>query len=373
MTHASIRSRFTATYIIGVVMAVLLTMGGFHALFYFFGLSIRITSSRPTTPAYRFHSYLSLSIIAAVAAVIVALFFGYLLARGINRRIDALANGARYIAAGDLSMRVPVQGRDELAQLGATFNDMSGKLQDSLAQRKKLEVARRDLVANVAHDLRTPLAAIRAAAEALEDGVVEDKATSVRYLAAIRRETLHLSRLIEDLFALSQLEAGQLDLKPDPIDLEDIIQDSLAGLLPRIEQGGVRLAVDLSPVIPAVLADRQATRRVLTNILQNALTFSPADGVIAVRGMTAAEEIRVEVNNTGSVIPAADLEIGPNGLPRIFERFYRGDPARGGAGLGLAIAGELIRAQGGRVWARSSEEEGTTVGFSLPVYQNMQG
>ena len=192
-------------------------------------------------------------------------------------------------------------------------------------------------------------------------------------MAAIRRETLHLSRLIEDLFALSQLEAGQLDLKPDPIDLEDIIQDSLAGLLPRIEQGGVRLAVDLSPVIPAVLADRQATRRVLTNILQNALTFSPADGVIAVRGMTAAEEIRVEVNNTGSVIPAADLEIGPNGLPRIFERFYRGDPARGGAGLGLAIAGELIRAQGGRVWARSSEEEGTTVGFSLPVYQNMQG
>jgi len=286
------------------------------------------------------------------------------------RQIEALAVGARRVAAGDLETRVPLygHGQDELTQLGATFNDMVARLGESLDHQKRLEQARRDLVANVAHDLRTPLAAIQASVEALEEGVVQDKATEARYLAAVGRETRHLGRLIDDLFALSQLEAGQLELKPEPLYLEDIVQDCLSGLLPQLERQGIALAVDLPATLPPAWADRHAARRVLSNLLQNAAAFTPAGGRITVCGEQAAATVQIRVSDTGPGIPPGDLEPGADGLPRIFERFYRGDQARsgGGAGLGLAIASQLAQAQRGQVEAASVVGEGTTMSFTLP-------
>ncbi len=356
MKHASIRARLIVSYFTSVVLAVTLAPLAYHGLAGRLGLAVP-----PSLP-------LSLGLTMLVAAV-VSLLYGYVAGYDTIHMIETLTEGARRVAAGDLETPIPVRGQDELTQLAVTFNDMVARLRASLAHEKKLEQARRDLVANVAHDLRTPLAAVRASVEALEEGVAADEATRARTLAAISRETRHLGRLIDDLFALSQLEAGQLDLKPEAVYLEDLAQDCLAGLLPQAEREGIALAVDIPTTLPAVWANRQATRRVLSNLLQNALAFTPAGGRIALRGTPLSGGVQVEVSDTGPGIPPTDLEAGPDGLPRIFERFYRADTARsgGGAGLGLAIARELVHAQGGRIWVESVADKGTTFGFSLLV------
>lgn len=356
MKHASIRTRLIVSYFTSVVLAITLAPLTYH------GLAGRL--GFPTPPSLP----LSMGMIMLVAAV-VSLLYGYVVGYDIIRKIETLTEGVRRVAAGDLDTPIPVGGQDELAQLAAVFNDMVARLQASLAHEKKLEQARRDLVANIAHDLRTPLAAVQASAEALEEGVAADEATRARTLAAIGRETRHLGRMIDDLFALSQLEAGQLNLKPGAAYLEDLVQDCLAGLLPQAEREGIALAVDIPTTLPPVWADRQATRRVLINLLQNALAFTPAGGRITLRGVPFSGGVQVEVSDTGPGIPPAALEAGLDGLPRIFERFYRADAARSGSGtgLGLAIARELAHAQGGRIWVESVAGKGTTFGFTLPV------
>jgi signal transduction histidine kinase len=355
MHRTSIRTHLILTYFTSVVLAVTVVPLSYHWLAGLFGFGI--PSSYPGT--------LGLIMLGAAS---VSLLYGYAMGSGIIRRVQTLAAGAQRIAAGDLETRIPARGADELAQLGTTLNEMMTRLRKSLDQQKKSERARRDLVANVAHDLRTPLAAVQAAVEALETGVVEDEAARTRCLTAISRETRHLSRLIDDLFALSQLEAGQLELKPEKLYLEDIVQDCLIGLLPQVEQQGIALTVDLPAILPPVWADRLATRRVLANLLQNALAFTPTGERIAVQGTMVADGVRIKVSDTGPGIPSQDLEPGPDGQARIFQRFYRGDEARsgGGAGLGLAIARELVQAQGGHIEAASVVGEGTTIGFTLP-------
>ncbi len=355
MHQASIRTHLILTYFTSVVLAVTLVPLSYHWLAGWLGFS---------TPS----SYPESLGLVMLGAAIISLLYGYVMGSGIIRRVQVLAAGAQRIAAGDLETRIPTHGADELAQLGATFNEMMVRLRESLDQQKRSEQARRDLVANVAHDLRTPLTAVQVAVEALETGVAEDEATKKRCLTAISRETRHLSRLIDDLFALSQLEAGQLELKPEKLYLEDIVQDCLTGLMPQVEQQGIALKVNLPATLPSVWADRLATRRVLSNLLQNALAFTPTGGRITVHGTLVADGMRVEVSDTGPGIPSQDLEPGPDGQPRIFQRFYRGDEARsgGGAGLGLAIAKELVQAQGGHIEAASTVGEGTTIGFTLP-------
>lgn len=353
---SSIPFKLTITYIVATILVITLTPLIYHQLVEFFGFQIRPN----------IHGFTNRVL---VGSSIAALLFGYLVGRSLTRRIESVADGARRIAAGDLETHIPVRGNDELAQLGATFNEMAVRLRESLAEQKKLEQARRDLVANVAHDLRTPLAAVQAAAEALEEGIVRDEATATRYLATIGRETRYLGRLIDDLFALSQLEAGQFEFNPETLYLEDVVQDCLAGLLSQFEHQGLSLEVDLPATLPPVRADRHATRRVLANLLQNASAFTPAGECICIRGASTIDGVQVEVSDPGPGIPPEDLELGSEGVPHIFERFYRGDAARtgGGAGLGLAITRELIRAQGGRVWVESMVGQGTTLGFTLPA------
>jgi two-component system, OmpR family, sensor histidine kinase SaeS len=360
--HAGIRARLTLTYAISIVLAVALTYVSYH-----------VTQSAAVGVRLRVYELAAVADLGflgrmLLAAAVVSLVLGYVIARSLTHRIDALAVGARRIADGDLMARVPVQGDDEVAQLGATFNEMAVRLQESLAAQRTLERAWRDLVGNVAHDLRTPLADIQATVEAIEEGVVEDAPTITQYLGAVGRETRYLGRLIDDLFALCQLDAHQYQIAPQDVYLEEIVQECLASLLAQLEQAGLILVVDLPATLPPVCADRHATRRVLTNILQNARTFTPRGGRITIQGVATEKTIQLEVCDTGPGIPAVDMAPGPDGGPRIFTRFVRGDKARsgGGAGLGLTIARELIHAQGGQLWLNSEHGKETSVGFTLP-------
>jgi signal transduction histidine kinase len=361
--HVGIRVRLTVTYVISIVLAVALTFFSYH-----------ITQSAAVGQRLKLYELAAVADLGflgrmLIAATVVSLVLGYLIARSLTHGIDALAVGARRIADGDLMARVPVQGDDEVAQLGAAFNEMAARLHESLVAQRTLERAWRDLVGNVAHDLRTPLADIQAAAEALEEGVIEDAATTAQYLAAVGRETRYLGQLIDDLFALCQLDAHQYQITPQTVYLEEIVQECLTGLLAQLEQAGLTLVVDLPATLPPVCADRHATRRVLTNILQNARTFTPPGGRITLQGTATEQTVQLEVCDTGPGIPPADMEPGPDGTPRIFTRFVRGDKARsaGGAGLGLTIARELIQAQSGQMWLKSESGKGTTVGFMLPT------
>jgi signal transduction histidine kinase len=299
----------------------------------------------------------------------VALVFGRVLGGDMTQRISALTAGARRVAQGDLETHIPVQGHDDLAECAQTFNEMTARLRTALEQQQRLEQARRNLVANVAHDLRTPLAALQAAQEALEDGLAPDETAAAHYRATIGREARHLARLIDDLFALSQLEAQQFKLEPQKLYLEEIAQEALSSLLLPLERAHISLAVDLPADLPPVRADYHATRRMLVNLLQNALNYTPPGGQITIHGARTTQGVELVVSDTGPGLAPADLAPGLDGLPRLFERFYRGDAARagGGAGLGLAIVRELAQVQGGQVWAQNSPGQGASLGFSLPL------
>ncbi|MBI5031218.1 MAG: HAMP domain-containing histidine kinase [Chloroflexi bacterium] len=366
MKH-SIRFQLTLTYVIGVIMAVLLAYATFHIIVE--PWSVRLTlpfvsGSPPNDFDFLFRLLIS--------AIVVSVLLGALMAHNMTHRIAGLAAAAKSIAAGNLVTRVPTNPLgDELDLLGTTFNEMSDRLSESLAQQKKLEQARRELVANVAHDLRTPLAAVQAAVEALDEGVATDETTSARYRTAIGQQTRHLGRLIDDLFALSQLQAGQFELRLEAVYLENVLQDCLAGLMPQAERAGITMSVDLPAMLPPVRADRHAMRRVLNNLIHNAIEFTPAHGTITLTGTSIDHSVEIQVCDTGPGISPEDMEPGADGLPRVFDRFYRGDKARsrGGGGLGLTIVKELVQAQGGQISIKSKPGEGTSIGFTLPVYQ----
>jgi len=287
-----------------------------------------------------------------VGAVAVAGLLALVATAGIARRllgpVHDLTAAARRLAGGDLDARVSVRSRDEIGELAAAFNAMAA----SLARGEK---QRRQMVTDVAHELRTPLTNLRGQLEAMEDGLLQP---TPEVLESLREETRHLARLVEDLQELSLAEAGRLRLDPLPFPVEPEIRKVVAGLRP----GGPAVEVAAAG-LPEVFADPERFRQILRNLVENAITHTPPDGVIHVRGGVDGGLVRVEVEDTGS-------GIAPEHLERLFERFYRGDASRtratGGAGLGLAIVKELVEAQGGTVWVRSDPGRGACFGFSLP-------
>jgi signal transduction histidine kinase len=258
---------------------------------------------------------------------------------------------------------VPVTGNDEMASLAHTFNDMAARLQAADEQQRELDRLRRNLIAWAGHDLRTPLASIRAIVEALADGVVDDPETVDRYLRTAKREIGSLSLLIDDLFELAQLEAGGLRLELVPNSISDLLSDTMESFSELAARQDVALEGSATPGVDPVLMDAQQIGRVLSNLLGNALRHTPAGGAVRVRAIRTAESVRVEINDTGEGIDAEDL-------PHVFERFYRGEKSRsratGGAGLGLAIAKGIVEAHGGQIGVDSAPGEGTRFFFTLP-------
>ncbi|HSJ59234.1 MAG TPA: HAMP domain-containing sensor histidine kinase [Anaerolineae bacterium] len=293
----------------------------------------------------------------------IATSVGYFLSAALTDRIVTLDRAAGEITRERLDVRVPVQGKDEMANLARTFNRMVAELEAAARKQDELDTLRRNLIASVGHDLRTPLASIRAIVEALADGVVDDPEVEARYLGTARREIQALSLLIDDLFELAQIEAGGLSLELGANSLSDLISDTIESFSELAARQGVELAGSVEPGVDPVRLDARQIGRVLSNLVGNAVRHTPPGGCVEIRATALDGAVRVDVSDTGEGIEPADL-------PHIFERFYRGEKSRsratGGAGLGLAIARGLVEAHGGAIGVQSTPGGGTVFHFALP-------
>ncbi len=300
----------------------------------------------------------------------IAISVGYFFSAALTDRIVTLNLAANELAQGQLSVRVPVVGNDEMASLARTFNEMAARLEEAADKQQELDSLRRNLIAWAGHDLRTPLASVQAIVEALADGVVEDPDTVDRYLHTAQREIRSLSLLIDDLFELAQLEAGGLRLDLSLNSISDLISDTMESFSQLATRQGVTLEGRADPGVDPVLIDARQIGRVLSNLLGNAMRHTPRGGMVLVHATKVEntsrveDSVLVEISDTGEGISSDDL-------PHIFERFYRGEKSRsratGGTGLGLAIAKGIVEAHGGQISVESPvDQQGTRFSFTLP-------
>jgi len=292
---------------------------------------------------------------ALTAAVLVSLF----VSRRIVEPIQTLSNVSRRLAQGLYRERIYLQADDEIAQLAQGVNQLA----EALDQTERRRLA---LLADVTHELRTPLATIGGYMEGLVDGVVSANPATFNL---ILRETRRLQRLIEDLELLSRVEAGQLPVVARAIDLRPVLEAQIAQFEPLFSSDQVTLSLDAPEQLPQVWADPDRVAQVLINILANAYRYTPAGGQVTVQVSTDDQEVRVAVIDSG-------IGIAAEHLPHLFERFYRVDKSRarnsGGSGIGLAIARHLIYAQGGEIWAESDGiGKGARFIFTLPLAPQM--
>ena len=341
------------------------------ALAYGVGLLVAIVNVCTTSALMFLNTHdLTLLILLLAFAAVISLAFAYAVASVLTAQIGDLSAAARRLSAGDFSARAMVHGSDEIGRLASAFDDMAEQLQDAFARERALEAGRRELISAVSHDLRTPLATTRAMVEALADEVVTDRLDVQRYLGLILHDIQHLSRLIDDLFELSQIDSGALKLRCVPVDVAQLVAETVAAYQAPAAENDVHLEEAVaSSIEPArIEGDPDRLQRVLRNLLDNALRHTPAGGTIQVQAASAGGQVQVSVSDSGPGVAEADLE-------RIFDRFYRGELSRrrdessaaaSGAGLGLAIARGLVQAHRGRIWAEPSPLGGVSVQIRLP-------
>ena len=300
---------------------------------------------------------LNLLLVVLIFAVATTVAFAVSVSGDLTKDLEATAAAARRIQAGDLSARTGVVRADEVGTVAGTFDVMAADLEQRDAERRANETARRHFLAAIGHDLRTPLASLRAAIEALEDGLAPDPD---RYLQSMDRDVAVLSSLVDDLFLLSRLEEGSIEMKRGPLDVTELADEAIEVLTPLASSADVRLELVADQRVVAV-GGSEAVSRVLRNLLDNAIRFAPP-----------GSDVTVEVRNEGGAAVRV-LDRGPGFDPEFvghaFERFSRGDPSRerstGGSGLGLAIAHGFIEALDGSIWAEPGP--GGCVGFRLPA------
>lgn len=307
---------------------------------------------------------LQLAAVLLVFAAGIAMLLGYFLSIGITHRIAALKMAANRLAAGDLSTRAQTQGHDEVAALAHSFNHMAEQLQQADAAQRELDALRRELVAWATHDLQTPLTAIRVQIEALADGMVDDPATTRRYLTTTRRQVDELSRLIDDLFQVAQLDAGGMIVQPVTCSLGDLISDTLESFTALANESGVMLNGSVTTGVDPVQLDCARVGRLLNNLVGNAIRYTPSGGCVTLTAWREESVVKISVSDSGEGISEEDL-------PHIFDRFYRGEKSRnrgkGGAGLGLAIAQGIAKAHGGSISVQSNPTLGTIFIVTLPA------
>lgn len=309
---------------------------------------------------------LFLGSVLLVFAGVISVGLGYFLANSITQSIKSLVIGAEDISNGQFDTRVPVQGKDEIAQLSRAFNDMAARLEQAKEKEESLEQMRRDLVAGASHDLRTPLAALRVMLEALSDGVVKDDATVTRYLDQSKSEIARMSVMIDDLFELAQMDAGYGELYGEDSSLNDLISDTLESFTVLADSKQIALSGQVDEGVDPVWMALDKIGRVLNNLVENALRHTPNSGQVEIKAELSDTIVRVVVMDTGEGIASEDL-------PHVFDRFYRAEKSRtragfekGGSGLGLAIAKGIIEAHGGEMGVESQPGQGATFWFTLP-------
>jgi signal transduction histidine kinase len=305
--------------------------------------------------------------LAATYSALLGLWAGRLLSHRVMDDIDALRAGLMAVGAGEREIELRVGGLDELAQVAGEVEAMVGQLAAAEARREDSEAARRALIAAVSHDLRTPVTALRLLADAVDDEI-GDPDTRREYVRRLGVHVRALGGLIDDLFELTQMEAGAVAWSMRAIDLDELVEDTVAAMQPAAAAGGIAVEAQIDPALVPACADPERIQRVLFNLIQNAIRHTPADGSVTVRAARAGAGIEIEVADTGPGIAAADRE-------RIFEPFQQGaDRASrtdGSAGLGLAISRAIVEAHGGRIWvveeSAADAPAGARVRFSLPA------
>jgi signal transduction histidine kinase len=304
-------------------------------------------------------------LITGVGIALIVIAFSLFMARRLTRPLALLTQAAEEMKAGNYNQRVEQPGsQDELGRLALTFNAMADKIAADVNELRKQEQLRRDLIANIAHDLITPLTAIQGYSEAIGDDVISSPEQRHETAQLIGREVQRLRRLVSDMQNMTSLESGRVSLEMAPLNLHDLVVETLAVIAPECEQAQIELQNTIDPATPPVLADSDRITQVLLNLLDNARRHTPAGGQITLGARAEGGWLIAWVSDTGT-------GISPQDLPYIFERFYRVDRSRsaasGGSGLGLAIIKAIITAHGGTVWAQSTPGQGTTIFFTLPL------
>jgi signal transduction histidine kinase len=314
-----------------------------------------LSGQPPSSPEQRYLSHVNTSlIIAGGVGAAVAILLGLFLTRQFTRPIRALKKGAARIANGDLAYKVKVKSRDEFGELATSFNSMAATLDSS-------EQSRRRLFADIAHELRTPLSVIGGTVDAMLDGVYEPNPDN---LTSIKEETEVLTRLVGELRDLTLAESGHLKLEFEPTNLAELVQRRVSQTEVIAQGKNISLRTDITEGLPEIEADGRRIEQVVANLLDNALNHTPSGGTVTIAVSPDKDGILVSVSDTGEGIPAEHL-------PYIFERFYRVDDARsrktGGAGLGLAIAKQMVELHGGRIRVESEVGKGSKFSFTLPA------
>ena len=292
----------------------------------------------------------------ALLAIAVALLVTYFLSRRISAPVKALTLAARRLGQGDLSQRVQSEDKSELGELAQAFNTMAENLERS-------EQLRRNMIADIAHELRTPLSNLKGYVEAIRDGLVKPAPDAIR---SLDEEAMMLSQLVNDLQELSLAEAGELKLDCQKENIIKLLKQIAGVKQSQAAAKGISLSADLPKKLPRVNIDSRRISQVLLNLIDNAITHTPQGGIITITARKLDNWVEIGVEDTGEGIPAEHL-------PNVFERFYRVDKSRaratGGTGLGLAIARSLVEAHGGKIEVQSEEGKGSHFAFTIPMPQ----
>lgn len=298
---------------------------------------------------------------AAGGAMLIAVAVGLLVGRGLSSPLRRLAAVAGRMSGGDLSIRAPVQSKDEIGQLAGQFNQMAERLEASFGALAAERDALRRFVADASHELRTPITALKNFNELLQGPAADDPAARAEFLAESQAQLEHLEWITQNLLDLSRLDAGLIALELDDNDVADLIETAMVAFKTVAQQKGVNLSVEAPEPSLKLRCDRARVELALSNLVDNAVKFTPAGGSVQVGAEKTGETVRLWVRDSGPGIEVADL-------PHIFDRFYRGqNNSAEGIGLGLAIVQSIVRAHNGRVFVESAPDEGSRFVIELPV------
>ncbi len=290
---------------------------------------------------------------AGIAASVVAIAFSFFLIRQLTGPLRKLDAAARRIAAGTFDHRVDIVSSDEIGRLASSFNEMAKSLAASEEVKKRL-------IADISHELRTPITAIRTTLEGLRDGLIQP---SQETLTALHDKVLLTTRLVQDLHQLALADTGRLSMHPAPMSIERVLETIVETIGVQLEDEQIGLVQEIAPDLPTVQADAHRIEQVVLNLLSNAIRHTPEGGRIVVRAQQDRQDLRVEIQDSGPGLSDSDLR-------HVFDRFYQADASRAGeagAGLGLSIAKALVEAHQGKIWAENVPGGGACFLFTLPV------